>query len=339
MTVSAVIPTFNRRRYIERALNSVLAQTIPVDEIIVVDDGSTDGTAEYISEHYGDAVRIVCQKHSGVSAARRRGVLEARSEWIGFLDSDDEWTPARNESLAGAAGQLPANVAWVFGNLEMVADGGARSTIFEEYGLALHDQTEVFQDSVSTQFPFQFSMLDGSLVRRRALLELRCFTEGLQHSEDVLAGMQVACRYRFAAIPDVVGRFFRTSDLAPGSLQVKGVNGLDYHRSRMLAFAALIDSGRRRPWNLLYAAHVRDYCKLLARHGSVPRMLVLQQFRYGGLSAKGIAFSCAAMLGSTGIRLWTFLAEMRRRHLCDGGLYTPRRNRWGTNIQPPIAQR
>lgn len=338
MTVSAVIPVFNRRHYIARALDSVLAQSAPVDEVLVVDDGSTDGTAQYVAALYRDSVRVVHQVHAGVSAARRRGVLEARGEWIAFLDSDDEWTPVRNEKLVEAAVRLPQDVAWIFGNLEMVNDSGAASTTFEEHGLILHGPLEVFQDSVSTQFPFQFSMLDGSLIRRSALLELQCFSEGLQHSEDVLAGMQVACRYRFAAIPAVVGRYFRTSDLAPNSLQVNGMNGPDYHLSRMLAFAALIESGRSRPWNLLYAAHVRDYCKLLARQGPVPRMLVLQQFRYGGFSVKGIAFLCAAILGRAGVRLWTSVAEARTKYLSPGNMCTLQSNRSRANVQPRAAK-
>ena len=77
MKVSAVIPAFNRRHYIRRAIDSVLAQTVAVDEIIVVDDGSTDGTAEIVEANYGSRVRIARQQNAGVSGARRRGVQEA----------------------------------------------------------------------------------------------------------------------------------------------------------------------------------------------------------------------------------------------------------------------
>lgn len=336
MTVSAVIPAFNRRQYIGRALDSVLVQSVPVNEVLVVDDGSTDGTNDYVAAHYGDCVRVVRQSHTGVSAARRRGVLEAQGEWIAFLDSDDEWTPMRNQRMTEAAVRLPQDVAWLFGNLEIVTDGGSVSTTFEEHGLALHESPELFQDALATQFPFQFSMLDGSLIRRRALLERNCFSEGLQHSEDVLAGMQVACHYRFAAIPAVVGRYFRTSDLASSSLQVIGVNGLDYHRSRMLAFASVIESGRRGPWSLLYAAHVRNYCMLLAQRGSVPSALALQQFRYGGLSLKGIAFLCAATLGRAGIRLWRWAAERRRQYLHTSNIRTSQRNLSRAGVRPNV---
>jgi hypothetical protein len=75
-----------------------------------------------------------------------------------------------------------------------VTDGREGPTLFEEYGLTLSESPHVFADSLAIQWPFQFEMLRGSIFQREVLLELRCFTEGLQHSEDVLARFQVACR-------------------------------------------------------------------------------------------------------------------------------------------------
>jgi glycosyltransferase involved in cell wall biosynthesis len=92
MRISALIPTFNRREYVQRAIESVLSQTVPVDELVVVDDGSTDGTAEVIQRRFRGHTRVVRQENQGVSGARRRAIREARSEWVAFLDSDDEWT-------------------------------------------------------------------------------------------------------------------------------------------------------------------------------------------------------------------------------------------------------
>src|SRR3954470_7513973 len=109
MNVSAIIPTFNRRQYIQRAIDSVLAQTLPVDEIIVVDDGSKDGTAAAVEAWYGSRVRVIRQENSGVSGARRRGIQEATGEWIAFLDSDDEWSPERNKQLSDAAARVSAD--------------------------------------------------------------------------------------------------------------------------------------------------------------------------------------------------------------------------------------
>ena len=89
-SISVVIPTFNRLIYLERAIKSVLNQTISVNEIIIVDDGSDDGTSEFIHSNYPN-LKYIFQSNSGVSAARNTGIKAASSNWIAFLDSDDAW--------------------------------------------------------------------------------------------------------------------------------------------------------------------------------------------------------------------------------------------------------
>ena len=314
MRVSAVIPVFNRRDHLPRAINSALAQTVPVDEIIVVDDGSTDGSAE-VAAGYGDRVRVVRQTNSGVAGARHRGIREAREEWIAFLDSDDEWLPGRNAELLNAAQQVPADVAWIFGTLRIVTDNGEGLTLFEEHGLKVNESVHVFADSIAIQYPYQFPMLQASLIRREALLELNCFNEGLRSDDDLLACYQIACRYKFAAVPTVVGRYFRTSELEASSVLVNGNFGADYYRSRMLAYERVIQLGQRRPWNSRYASSARGFCMVLASRGDYVRSLAWQQFRYGGISAKGIAFFGAAVLGPGALRAWNWLARFARKHL------------------------
>lgn len=95
-SISVIIPSHNRARLLPRCLDSVLAQTRPPDEIIIVDDGSTDGTAALVAERYPD-VRLMAQPNRGVSAARNAGVRGARGDWLAFLDSDDAWLPAKLE--------------------------------------------------------------------------------------------------------------------------------------------------------------------------------------------------------------------------------------------------
>src|SRR5260370_27974377 len=158
-------------------------------------------------------------------------------------------------------------------------------------------------------------MLQASLIRRSALLELTCFSEGLRSDDDLLASFQVACRYKFAVIPTVVGRYFRTSELAASSVVVNGNFGADYYRSRMLAFEQVIQLGRRRPWNSRYASSARGLCQVLARRGTYVRRLAWQQFRYGGASPKGVAFFCAAILGPRALRIWDCFADFGRQHL------------------------
>ena len=107
MNVSAVIPTFNRGRCLLRAINSVLAQTTPVDEIIVVDDGSDDKTYDLLVKSElldmrGQLpnIRYLYQENKGVSAARNLGIKEAENEYIALLDSDDAWAETKIERQA-----------------------------------------------------------------------------------------------------------------------------------------------------------------------------------------------------------------------------------------------
>lgn len=311
VTVSAIVPSYNRLNYIRRAIDSILAQTLPLDEIIVIDDGSTDGTADALRAWYAAKLRVVTQARSGVSGARHRGIHEARGDWIAFLDSDDDWAPDRNRKLSAVAASAPDDVAWVFGDLQLVTDQGCESTVFEANGFQAMQNPAVFEDSLSVQYPFQFAMLPASLVRRSALLEFDCFSQGLQHSEDVLAGFQIATRYKFAAVPYVVGRYFRTSDLEASSASRLGLHTPDYFRARMMAFALVIRSGHTRPWNRLYAAQVRGLCQVLADHGPISRFFGLHQFRFGGLSLKGVAFCLAVMGGSGTLKLWKSAATLR----------------------------
>lgn len=93
-TVSVVIPTFNRSAMLCQAVESVLNQTSVAPEVIVVDDGSTDGT-RFALQAFGSKVRIIVQYHAGVSAARNRGIRASKGEWLAFLDSDDLWLPGK----------------------------------------------------------------------------------------------------------------------------------------------------------------------------------------------------------------------------------------------------
>lgn len=84
-----------------RALDSVISQTHQPAEVIVVDDGSSDGTAELVERHF-PGVRLLCQENRGVSAARNRGIEDSEGEWIALLDSDDEWRPEKLERQLAA---------------------------------------------------------------------------------------------------------------------------------------------------------------------------------------------------------------------------------------------
>ena len=99
MKISVVIPTFNRISLVARAIDSVLKQSLNPYEIIVVDDGSDDGTSEMINNKY-KSIKLIQQQNNGVSAARNKGIKHAKGDWIGLLDSDDEWKEKKLENQA-----------------------------------------------------------------------------------------------------------------------------------------------------------------------------------------------------------------------------------------------
>jgi len=99
ITISVVIPLYNKFEYIERALHSVLAQTFQDFEIIVIDDGSTDRSGDKVKIISDSRIHLIRQDNSGVSAARNLGIKEAKADLIAFLDADDEWSPLFLETI------------------------------------------------------------------------------------------------------------------------------------------------------------------------------------------------------------------------------------------------
>jgi len=106
--ISVIIPAYNRAHCISRAIQSVLAQTVPAAQILVIDDGSTDGTAELIRSSFGSSVQLLSHiTNSGAAAARNTGMQAASGDYIAWLDSDDQWLPEKLEQQLAALSSNP----------------------------------------------------------------------------------------------------------------------------------------------------------------------------------------------------------------------------------------
>jgi len=105
-SISVIITTYNRENTIERAIDSVLVQNHPADEIIIVDDGSTDHTGQLIKRKYPN-LNYIRQNNQGISSARNLGISHCTGNWIAFLDSDDEWLPSKLQDQIKALQNQP----------------------------------------------------------------------------------------------------------------------------------------------------------------------------------------------------------------------------------------
>jgi glycosyltransferase involved in cell wall biosynthesis len=189
-----VIPVRNRLLLLREALESVRAQTLPPAEIVVVDDGSTDGTGE---ADLGPGVRLVRQEHRGPSAARNRGVREADADLVAFLDSDDRWAP---EKLAA---QVPR-----FTDPEVVLSY-AREEARDEDDAPVHVRPDRLPagDVLRALAAENFVPTSTVVARREALLAAGGFDEEMTHAEDWDLWLRLAERGRFAPVEEVLSLY------------------------------------------------------------------------------------------------------------------------------------
>jgi glycosyltransferase involved in cell wall biosynthesis len=167
--VSVVIPVYNRERTIGRAIESVLAQSRPPAEILVVDDGSTDGTAEAVTA-YGDRVRYVYQPNAGASAARNQGVTHAAAPWVAFLDSDDHWLDGHLAGMADAITATGGAAGFYFADCRRPASEGGIS-LWAAGGFAIAGEHLLVDDATDwALMDLQPMMLQSSVFRRARYL-------------------------------------------------------------------------------------------------------------------------------------------------------------------------
>jgi GT2 family glycosyltransferase len=152
--VSVIIPAYNRAHLVARAIDSVLGQTYPHCHVILVDDGSTDGTETAVRERYGQSprVRVLRERNRGVSAARNAGLVAATGDYVAFLDSDDLWRPWKLAVQVACLERLRAHgVGMLWSDMDLVDEHGAvtvRNANRSQYGAyRLFSMTEMFSRS------------------------------------------------------------------------------------------------------------------------------------------------------------------------------------------------
>ena len=206
MKLSVVIPLYQKAAYISRCLDSVAAQTLRAFEVIVVDDGSTDGGGDVVDGRGTMSLRLVRQENCGAGAARNRGIAEASGDWVAFLDADDEWQPSFLERTVAAAAH--DDVDAVFAN---VTDARTGRPLLQTIGGG--PLPDYFSFLLSNRGLGMTSM--GTLARRSALLAAGGFREDVSVGEDQDAFARLAWNGGVSYVPEPLAVYH--ADVPEGS--------------------------------------------------------------------------------------------------------------------------
>lgn len=207
---SVVIPVFNGERFLPEAIRSALSQSLPPLEVLVVDDGSTDGTRA-VAEGFGEPVRVLAQPNAGPSAARNRGARAARGEWVAFLDSDDRWEPGYLRAAAAYLARQP-RVGLLCTGVRVLAEDGTPTphVILKESPGAAYSTTGMLEKDVGTILP--------PMVRRDLFLASGGFDETLRANEDCHLWLRLSLVTEVHQIPEPLLLYRRHGANASGNL-------------------------------------------------------------------------------------------------------------------------
>jgi FkbM family methyltransferase len=211
MRFSVVIPLFNKARFIRRSLDSVLKQTLEKYEVIVVDDGSTDGGPDIVAQYDDHRIHLIQQENRGVSAARNRGIAESQGEWISFLDADDAWKPHYLQSIEALAEEYP--------------DAGIYATAYEIImpdGKVIHPKYSAippppWQGVIPRYFRAALGhppvWTSATTIPKQIFLKVGFFSVGIPVGEDIDMWGRIALRYSVAFSTAIGASYFQDDDL------------------------------------------------------------------------------------------------------------------------------
>ncbi|MCP3689198.1 MAG: glycosyltransferase family 2 protein [Gammaproteobacteria bacterium] len=257
MKITVVIPSYNRVQSLIRAIDSVLAQSSPVDEIIVVDDGSEDDTASQIATRFPQ-VNYFYQQNSGVSAARNYGIRRAQYNWIALLDSDDSWLPNKIEKVREKQQQHPDYL--LFHSDEIWIRNGIRVN-------AMHKHRKsggwVFRQCL----PLCVISPSAVVINRELLDDVGMFDESLPACEDYDLWLRICHQYPVYYIDrPLITKYGGHDDQL--SRRYWGMDRFRIHALRNLLASNVLSEDNRQPAQAMLAQKLEILLKGAKKHGN-----------------------------------------------------------------------
>ncbi len=255
--VSIIIPAYNAAGWVNRAIDSALAQTYAEREILVVNDGSTDTTADVLAG-YGGAIRVLTQPNGGLSSARNLGIKEARGEFLAFLDADDYWLPQKLTRQVGCLKRDPG-LGFCSTRTKLVSP--------EDEPLGTWDCPKMDVTLLRTLFLRHASIPgSGSGVMARSHLFKRAgpFDTQLRSLEDIDMWMRLAALCDYACIDAPLTVIVKSPTSMSGNLEIMRRSAIQVMRKNR---ELLPRRERGRFWQAAYAGMLTDYAKWEIRAG------------------------------------------------------------------------
>lgn len=204
--ISVVIPLYNKEQSVASTLQTVLTQTYQDFEIVIIDDGSTDYSVDEVRKVTDPRIRLIHQNNMGVSAARNRGIKEAKGEYIAFLDADDEWKPEYLKAQYELTQKYPECSVFACNYEFKDTQGKMKHTIIRKLPFEGEDGilSNYFVVASRSHPPLWTSAV---MVRKNVIQSIEGFPAGLISGEDLLTWARLAVKYKIAFSNNVYAQY------------------------------------------------------------------------------------------------------------------------------------
>jgi glycosyltransferase involved in cell wall biosynthesis len=227
LKISVVTAAYNATWCIERGLESALAQTRPPDEIIVCDDGSTDGTPDLVEKRFGSAVTVLRLPHRNASATRKVGLDQARGDWLAFLDADDYWAPEKLERQIDFIARHPEIRLLTTDGVYVSAEGVIRDSWLADYFDPVQDLTG---DLAPLLIQRCFTLVSSILVERNVYHEVGGINPEIQRSYDYDLWLRVLARHPGGLMKDRLISYWSSPGALSRNYEANSRDDLDLMR-------------------------------------------------------------------------------------------------------------
>lgn len=208
---SIIMPLYNKVPYVRKAVESIIGQTYRDWELVVVDDGSTDGSGEVVKDFDDDRIRLIRQENAGVGAARNRGVAETTAPYICFLDADDWWEPTFLEEMAGLIERHPDT--GIYGTGYWIVKNGKKrlAPIGVEKGFS---EGEINYCQVYAKTLCMPLWTGAVCMPRTVFSEMGGFPTGIKLGEDFILWIHTALKHKVILLNKPLGNYNQDVDVA-----------------------------------------------------------------------------------------------------------------------------